>query len=159
MQRILLTGMSAAGKSTVLAALAERGYATVDLEGDWCVPQPDGTQLWDETKVAALLDQADVPVLVVAGCEANMAAFLPRFDRVILLTAPTPVILERLATRTSNDFGRTPEERERVLRDIDDVEPRLRAIADVEIDTSGSINDTVRQVVSAILTGGPGVGE
>lgn len=150
MLRILLTGMSGTGKSTVLAALAERGCATVELDGAWCVPQPDGTQLWDEPRLTALLDRDDARVLVVAGCEANVSVFLPRFDRVILLTAPTPVILERLANRTTNAFGRTPEECARVLRDIDEVEPRLRAVAHVEIDTSGPIDQTVRRVLAQI---------
>ena len=142
--------MSGAGKSTVLAALAERGYRTVELEGPWCIAQPDGTQIWDETKVAALLDDDRGDVLVVGGCEANMGTFVPRFDRVILLSAPASVIVERLQMRTTNTFGRSPEEQARVLRDLAEVEPLLRRIADVEIDTSGDWEETLAAVSSAI---------
>ncbi len=34
MKRILLTGMSGTGKSTVIAELATRGYKAVDADGD-----------------------------------------------------------------------------------------------------------------------------
>ena len=150
MRRILLTGMSGTGKSTILAALARRGYRTVELEGDWCVPQPDGTQLWDEPKVRALLDSDAGETLIVAGCEANMGAFIPEFDRVILLSAPPDVIVDRLRTRETNAFGKSPEERARVLRDLAEVEPLLRGVADVEIDTVGPLDETVQRVVAAI---------
>ena len=150
MRRILLTGMSGTGKSTILAALAHRGYRIVELEGDWCVPQTDGTQLWDEPKVRALLDSDAGETLIVAGCEANMGAFIPEFDRVILLSAPREVIIERLLTRDTNAFGKSPDERDRVLRDLDEVEPRLRRVADVEIDTSGSLDETVQRVLAEI---------
>jgi len=36
-----VTGMSGAGKSTVLAELARRGHAVVETdEGGWCVEEP-----------------------------------------------------------------------------------------------------------------------
>lgn len=142
--------MSGTGKSTVLEALAARGYRTVELEGDWCVPLPAGRQRWDEAKVSALLDDDAGDVLVVAGCEDNMGAFLPRFDRVILLSAPVDVILGRLQTRTTNDFGKSPDERERIVTDIAEVEPLLRRIADAEIDTSATPEETLAQVLTAI---------
>lgn len=44
-------------------------------------------------------------------------------------------MLERIATRTGNDFGKSPEERARVVRDVARVEPLLRAGATAEIDT------------------------
>lgn len=50
--RVLITGMSGAGKSTVLGRLAERGHLTVDTDyDDWTLP--DAT--WDEPRMAALL--------------------------------------------------------------------------------------------------------
>jgi predicted ATPase len=42
MTRVLLTGMSGAGKSTVLAELAGRGHQVVDTDyGGWTVEVPD----------------------------------------------------------------------------------------------------------------------
>lgn len=149
MRRILITGMSGVGKSTVLDALAAHGIATVDLENEWCIAQPDGTQLWDEPAVTSLLDRTDLDPLVVAGCEPNMRVFLPRFDCVILLSAPWHALDERLATRTSNGFGRSPNERAKVRVDQEAVEPLLRAVADVEIDTRAPVDEVVREVMTA----------
>ena len=150
MRRVLLTGMSGTGKSTILGALADRGLRTVELDGEWCVPQPDGTRLWSEPRVSALLDADGDETLVVAGCEANMGAFLARFDRVILLSAPESVIVERLQTRGTNAFGGSADEQARVLLDLEEVEPRLRRVADVEIDTSGPLDATVSRVLTEI---------
>lgn len=47
MARVLVTGMSGAGKSTVLAAVASRGYMTVDADFDgWELPGA----IWDEPR-------------------------------------------------------------------------------------------------------------
>ena len=44
----------------------------------------------------------DVDVLFVSGCAANVFKFYPRFDHIILLTAPADLILDRLGTLTNN---------------------------------------------------------
>jgi dephospho-CoA kinase len=141
---VLVTGMSGTGKSTALAELARRGHAAVDTdEGGWIVvvPQADGSTepLWDEVRMSALLDEHVDGPLFVAGCVANQGRFYPRFDVVVLLSAPEDVMLERLATRTTNDFGKDEAERRAILRDLREVEPLLRAGAGVEIDTRAPV--------------------
>jgi broad-specificity NMP kinase len=109
---MLVTGMSGTGKSTVLAELARRGYRVVDTDDDgWSedVPLPDGSgveHLWREDLMSALLAQDGDETLFVSGCTSNQSSFYDRFDAVMLLTAPTEVLLERLATRTTNPFGK-----------------------------------------------------
>ena len=76
-----------------------------------------------------------------------MRKFLPQFDHIILLSAPAAVIVARLATRTSNTYGKRPEEIARVLGQIETVEPLLRRIANYEIDTSVSLSDVVADVL------------
>jgi hypothetical protein len=49
------------------------------------------------------------------------------------------VLLSRIAERTDNPYGKSSDERSRVLRDVSAVLPRLRAGASDEIDTSGPI--------------------
>jgi predicted ATPase len=52
MSRVLITGMSGVGKTTVLRELSRRGYRTIDTDYDsWVLP--DGT--WDEPRMSALL--------------------------------------------------------------------------------------------------------
>ena len=48
---------------------------------------------------------------------------------------PEPVLLARVAARTTNDFGKTDAERARILTDLHEIEPLLRSGATAEIDT------------------------
>ena len=70
-RRVLLTGMSGTGKSSVIGALAARGFKAVDTDDGWCEPLPDGRQRWREDAIGRLLDTEDAEVLFVAGCEEN----------------------------------------------------------------------------------------
>jgi dephospho-CoA kinase len=151
MKRILLTGMSGTGKSAVVRSLAARGYKAVDTDDGWCQLLPDGRQLWREDAIEALLATEDADVLFVAGCEQNQVRFHPQFDCIILLTAPRETLLERLATRTSNSFGRAPEELRRVLDDVETTEPLLRRIADHEVRTTAPLHEVVTTILR--LTG------
>jgi dephospho-CoA kinase len=141
---VLVTGMSGTGKSTVLHELSRRGHAIVDTdEGGWIVdvPQPDGSTepLWDEARIATLLDEHGDGVLFLAGSVANQGRFYPRFHAVVLLSAPEDVVLERIATRTPTDFGKREAERRAILSDLRSVEPLLRAGATVVIDTRAPV--------------------
>jgi hypothetical protein len=60
------------------------------------------------------------------------------------LSAPVEVILERLTGRETNDFGKTDDERNRILHDLATVEPLLRAGATTEIDTRAPLDEVVR---------------
>ncbi len=44
--------------------------------------------------------------------------------------------MDRVQSRTTNDFGKGPGERERILSDLRFVEPLLRATATHEIDAT-----------------------
>lgn len=147
MKRVLLTGMSGTGKSTVVRELVARGYKAIDTYDGWCELQPDGRQLWREEAIEALLIADDADVLFVAGCEENQVRFHPQFDVIILLTAPVATLVDRLASRTSNSFGKAPAELRRILADVQAVEPLLRRAADREIQTTMPLPD----VVTAIL--------
>lgn len=55
-------------------------------------------QVWREDRIEALLDGHDEGVLFISGCVSNQGKFYPRFDAVVLLSAPANVILERVAS-------------------------------------------------------------
>jgi shikimate kinase len=158
MKRILLTGMSGTGKTTLIGELVARGYKAVDADCDeyseWVASTSTSSAVgspvergrdwvWREDRMHALLAIEDTGVLFVSGCAANMGQFLPQFDQVVLLSAPTDVIVERMATRTTNRYGKRLDEVARVLSLVDEVEPLLRRAAGVEIDTSAPLEEVV----------------
>lgn len=146
---VLVTGMSGTGKSAALAELARRGHRVVDTDyGAYSeeVPSSDAggwEQLWREDRIEALLDGYDDGLLFIAGCVSNQGKFYPRFDAVVLLRAPADVILQRVASRESNEFGKRDAERDRILYDLAKVEPLLRAGATTEIDTRAPLDEVV----------------
>jgi shikimate kinase len=142
--------MSGAGKSSVVRELTARGYKAVDTDDGWCEPLPDGRQQWREDALERLLDTEDADVLFVAGCEENQVRFHPRFDHIVLLSAPLETLLERLATRTENRYGKAPEERRRFLEDVQTVEPLLRQVATAEIHTTTTLNEVVSTILEIV---------
>lgn len=166
MKRILLTGMSGTGKSTVIGALAARGYKAVDADCDefseWVAftadsddaadspVEPDRDWVWRADRIQELLSTEDADVLFLSGCAQNMGQFLPQFDHVILLSAPAQVIVARLGTRTNNSYGKQPDEVARVLGLRETVEPLLRRVAGHEIDTSVGLDDVVATVLCLV---------
>jgi len=156
MARVLVTGMSGTGKSTVLLELARRGVQVVDTDEDgWSTEHlvPGGAateQVWNADRMTQLLARAENDGIVVSGCASNQGSFYDRFDAVVLLAVPRGVLLERIATRTNNPFGRDPIERDRILADLDQVEPLLRATSTLEIDGTqpvGAIADRIQALV------------
>jgi dephospho-CoA kinase len=153
MTKVLITGMSGTGKSTILEMLGARGHRTVDTDTDrWShwVTLPDGSPdwIWREQAIADLLAGHHTGNLFVAGCKSNQGKFYPQFDQIVLLSAPADVLLARIAARTNNPFGKRPEERATILEYLAVVEPQLRATATIEIDTSAPIDKVVEQVES-----------
>lgn len=148
MGAILLTGMSGVGKSSVLAELARLGFETVDTDDGGWITRDGGEPLWHEPPMDALLSRPRPGPLFVQGTVANQGRFYDRFDAVVLLSAPVGVILERLRTRTANDFGKSPAERAEILRDIAGVEPLLRAGSTHELDTRRPLEETVAALIA-----------
>jgi shikimate kinase len=162
MKRILLTGMSGTGKSTIISELAVRDYKAVDLDCDmfskWVelngaseTPgspvESDRDWMWRADRVHELLSTENADMLFLSGCASNMGQFLPRFDHIILLSAPAAVIVERLKSRTNNPYGKRPDQLARVLDLLQTVEPVLRRAATHEIDSSACLDEVVASVL------------
>ncbi|MBK8560659.1 shikimate kinase [Candidatus Amarobacter glycogenicus] len=140
------------GQSTVVRELAARGYNAVDLDSpDWSEYRDvDGAAewVWREDRIAFLLDSTSRGDLFVSGCASNQGKFAACFDHVVLLSAPVAVILERLLSRTTNDFGKDPAERVRILDDITHVEPLLRRTATLELDAAAPLECVVSAIAA-----------
>ncbi|HEX4033242.1 MAG TPA: AAA family ATPase [Solirubrobacteraceae bacterium] len=156
MARVLVTGMSGTGKSTALGELAQLGFRTVDTdEGGWSSwSESDGGYVWNEERISELLAAETDAGLYVSGTVSNQGRFYPRFDAIVLLSAPPDVLLSRLARRTNNSYGKSREERELILRQVAEVEPRLRRACTHEIDATQPIDDVVAALIEIATAGG-----
>ncbi|MGL5443017.1 MAG: AAA family ATPase [[Mycobacterium] stephanolepidis] len=141
MARVLVTGMSGTGKSTLLAELACRGFRTVDTDYDgWTLP--DGG--WDAVRMVALLNR--YPDVVVSGTVDNQVDVYDSFGHVVLLSVPLQVAIARVSSRTNNPYGRTEIERAEIARYTEEVEPLLRQSATVELDGRLSVAELAERV-------------
>jgi dephospho-CoA kinase len=163
MKRALLTGMSGTGKSTLICAFSARGYKAIDTDTDewseWSDATVDANDpdaglepdwIWRVAPMQQLLSADDADILFVSGCKSNQGQFYPLFDHIILLSAPTDLLIERLATRTNNPYGKQPHELARILSEIETVEPLLRRRATAEIDTSAPVDQIVETILRLV---------
>lgn len=178
MKKMLLTGMSGTGKSTVIRELQRRGIRAIDLDDDgwshWIytdtgLPAPEPAPgeypwdeldwVWNEERIENLLTPEDAgggPALVVAGTSENQGKFYPHLDYVVLLSAPAHVVMHRVDVRQNHPYGATPRtrarilEHTRILEHIKTVEPLLRRGATHEIDTTAPLVEVVERVITIL---------
>jgi hypothetical protein len=147
MALVWVTGSSGVGKSTVCALLKSRGALAfdADFEGfshwvdrtsgqiitDPPYPTPGG---WLD-RFAWRISRAEVETLstrmhdktaFLCGSAENEVTVWDLFDHMVCLVADNETLGDRLGTRTTNAFGKHPEELAAALGWNDDVEPTYR---------------------------------
>lgn len=159
MKRVLITGMSGTGKSTVVGELVARGHRAVDLDtpewsewidvaaSDALTPTKGKDWVWREDRVRALLAGHNQGTLFISGCAENMGRLFPSIDKIILLSAPVATVMTRLEARSSNGYGNNEEDRQKVRELIALIEPLLRKSAHHEVDTTGPVQATVDEIL------------
>jgi hypothetical protein len=132
---VLITGISGTGKSSLVLELRNRGYVAYDADDDgFSEPRQEGRWGWRGEQVAELLGRSSDQLLFFAGCSEEQAE-LP-FDHRVLLTAPEPVVIERLRTRANNPYGKGEQQLSQVMADFAEIEPLLRRSADLVLTTT-----------------------
>jgi hypothetical protein len=171
MPLVWVTGNSGVGKSTVCALLKSRGELALDA--DW-----EGYSHWVDRTSGQVVSNPPDPVpagwLAHFGWKINRAevetlsrrthdktAFLcgsaeneevvrDLFDHMICLVADNETIRDRLGTRTTNAFGRHPEELVAALGWNDDAEVRYRLLGATIIDGTLPPPEVVEAILSAV---------
>jgi shikimate kinase len=140
--------MSGVGKTTVVRALRDLDFRAIDMdEPGWASYDALGHQRWDGARLQEMMDDPLSDPLFVSGCSEDQVAFYPQFSRIVLLSAPKPVIAQRLASRTNNSYGKRATELEEVMRNLDEIEPLLRERATHEIVTTEGIDEVVKKIL------------
>jgi shikimate kinase len=151
--------MSGTGKSAVIEELVARGYRAHDLDApewsEWVASSPsdkltpvEGRDwVWREGRVRRLLSEHQNGRLFIAGTSENMSTMFPLIEVIILLSVPLSTLMDRLASRPIGGYGHSTKDRQKVIDLISTVEPLLREVAHLEIDTQRPVQATVEEIL------------
>ena len=107
--------------------------------------------MWREDRIDTLLSEEGSGLLFVQGTTRNQVKFYPRFDHIVLLSAPAEILVERLAGRTNNPYGKDPTELAETLEYLETVEPLLREAATVEVVPTVPVKQVADIVLAHVL--------
>lgn len=176
MSAVLITGCSGAGKTTIAAALAHRGLASIDADDDpllarsvdssgAVVEEPEAPDFawlsrhswaWDPSRLDELIRGAAPATLYVCGGAANELELADRFSQVFLLEIDEPTMLARVDAREDNDWGQIGDTREHLRRFLPGYQARLRAFGAVCIDARLPLEEVVDAILARTLAGSAG---
>jgi shikimate kinase len=177
MSLILVTGISGTGKSAVCEELQRRGYEShdTDLDGNavWVhretgevVASGEGDRRppgwldvygWQvvPSRVEAIAPRATGRLAFLCGSIENDKDVWRLFSKVIYLTVDEDTLHHRLETRTSNDFGRYPEELAAILKWHKVGADLYRSLGASIVDTTRPFGDVVDEVINIASSHGP----
>lgn len=153
----LVEGVSGTGKTSVCHELRRRGYAALNgdrdlrlhpdrIAGERCtvIASPEARHacnLWDVDQVRRLAADQDDEVTFFCGGSRNFAAFIDVFDNVFVLDVDADTLNQRLDSRPDDEWGKSPSEREFILR--------LRATKE-DLPATGIVIDATRPLVRVV---------
>jgi adenylate kinase family enzyme len=178
MSSVQIAGCSAAGKTTIAAALARRGLAAIDADDDPLLArsvdasgnaaeepeEPDFAWLsrhswaWNPARLDELIQAAAPATLYVCGGADNQQELADRFTQVFLLEIDESTMLARIDARQNNDWGRIGDTREYLCRKLPELQDRLRASGAIPIDARQPLDQVVDAILSRTLASSAGCG-
>jgi broad-specificity NMP kinase len=171
MPLVWVTGSSGVGKSTVCALLKSRGELAVDADwegychwfdrtsGQVVTNPPDPVPAgwlerfgWkiDRTEVESLSKRTHDQTAFLCGSAENEEVVSDLFDHMICLVADNETIRNRLKTRTTNAFGKHPEELAAALGWNDGAEARYQRLGATIIDGTRPPTEVVDSILLAV---------
>ena len=170
MPLVWVTGSPGVGKSTVCALLKSRGELAVDA--DWAgyshwVDRTSGQIITDPPyptpggwldRFAWRISRAEVETLstrmhnktaFLCGSAENEVAVWDLFDHMVCLVADNETLRDRLGTRTTNAFGKHPDELAAALGWNEDVESTYRRLGATIIDGRQPLPEVADAILAA----------
>lgn len=167
MPAYLVTGYPATGKSSVADELARRGYAaynTDDIPGLSHHVHKDGTPVdlskghitdkselewvWNKDKLTELLRSADK--VFICAITTRQHEFYDQFDKIFVLTIDEDTLKHRLMTRTTNDFGKHPNEMKMLLEGREGFLQQMLKEDAVPIDATQPLGKVVDEILGKL---------
>jgi len=171
-----ITGISGSGKSTVLSELKQHGYEAYDVDeagpvaAKWThnttgyihpkssVKQADRTpefiaeHSWKVPRheVIDLSDKAGVKDVFLGGAIANEPELQDLFKTVFALAIDDNTLKQRLANRTSNDWGKNPHELEYTLAVNQELAERYHRLGYTVIDATRPTDAILSEIINYI---------
>ncbi len=169
---VWVTGNSGTGKSTVRVELARRGYASFDTDEDGITAWRDRTtgkevddpgdgkhpdnwlarHAWmiDRSRVEELALRAPDELVFLCGSVENENEVWDLFEAVICLVLDAGTLRRRLASRTTNDFGKKAVELEAILSWNPAMATTYRSLGAYVVDASQSVDDVVEAILGYV---------
>jgi len=165
--KVLITGYPATGKSSVADELARRGYAaynTDDMPGLSHHIHKDGTPVdlskghiedksklewvWNKAKFTELLHSADK--VFICAITSRQHEFYDQFDKIFVLTIDEPTLRHRLHTRTTNDFGKHPNELKMLIEGREGFVKQMLKEGAITIDATQPLSKVVDDILGKL---------
>jgi dephospho-CoA kinase len=167
MALFLITGTAGTGKSQVCRVLKQRGYEALDTDDDalarWqhnetgyihpkssVKPHQRTTEFlaqhsWNVPRqyVEELGQKATHKAVFLCGSLANEEELYDMFIKVFALYVDDETLKHRLATRTTNDWGKQPQELELTLEHHHRVYTAYKQRGDVIVDATKTLDEEV----------------
>ncbi|MDB5160665.1 MAG: hypothetical protein JWO96_45 [Candidatus Saccharibacteria bacterium] len=165
--KYLITGISAAGKTTMAVLLRKQGHTTYDGDrisglGHWVDSSAKPVKVpprltvdwmrrhywnWEQEQVDRLL-KSDATVFI-CGTSSNIKDFYPLFDKVFFLSISQETLKKRLDSRSSG-FGKFKQEKVMALEWHDWFEGHHKALATTVIDANLPKQIVLKQILDQL---------
>ena len=154
----LVEGVSGTGKTVVCRELNRRGYQAINGDRDLAYQGDPETgeaidsamhehNIWDVSRVRALVAEQHEPVTFFCGGSRNFLRFIDLFDEVFVLDVDLETLHRRLDQRPRDEWGSKPSERDlivRLHRTKEDI-PRTGVVIDATPPLSAVVDEILRQ--------------
>jgi len=173
--KILITGTSGSGKSTVGRELIKRGYSAIETDietyngtsiacwrnkvtGEWVdMPWPPPQNWFKENdwtwRTSLLLEKLHAlpgTLCFACGDARNKDELYPLIDRVFFLQADDETLHHRIQTRSDNYFGKSPSQFKWVTQQNQSIEDEAAKAKGIIIDSSQPIDKIADQILNQL---------